>query len=371
MLLISFFASCKDNRTDYQKANDFFKEKKYEKAVLYFKNSMKNGLKTSILHKKLADSYIKLNRLSQAENSLLEAVKLSPNDDELMYEYIEVMYKRKKYSNSLFRLKSMPESYQKNILLSQINLDLRRTKTSFDHLDKAISYIEGDDEKLKLRYEFAKKILNYKKKCIEKNKLFAGLYTKLKDDISFLELYYKALSCTYPDKVQDRQVIRLYDVDKLKRASTKFEVLNKIIKELPTKYYFNELTQIYINKQKFREAKQMLRESEKIEKKQNRVLYLKAQINYKLGRKDLALEQVREVFNRTKDIKALRLLAEIEYRVENNFSAIKHYKEVIKLDEYDKDSLYILEELYNRVGDKKSATEMKYKIKFFYRKFYK
>ena len=72
-LIFTFFLlslySCRDNRSDYQKANDYFKNKKYKEAIIYFRKSIKSDIKDNpILYKKLADSYIQIGRLREGEN---------------------------------------------------------------------------------------------------------------------------------------------------------------------------------------------------------------------------------------------------------------------------------------------------------------
>jgi predicted Zn-dependent protease len=372
IFFILFFSSCKDNRTSYQKANDFFKAKKYEEAIVYFNKSIKDGINDNAsLFKKIGISYLNINRLREGEEYIKKALQLSPNDDDIILLYVETLLRNKKYYHATSLLKKLPNTHKKYLMLANAYFLSNSMKDSFLYLDKALSFIKDAEEKNKIKYDFAKKLLSSEQKCIEKNKIFKDLYNDFKDDIDFLKNYYKALICEYKDEIQDRLVIRIYNQDKEERKDLKIEVLNKIIKKVEDKYYFNQLAQTYIKERDFPNARKYIKESKIIDFNQDELLFLEAQIDFYRRRYEQAIEKLTKYLKIKNSIDALKFLAEAEYRINNNYSSISHYKELVKINQYDKSSLYKLKDLYERVGNKEALIDVEYKIKFFYRKFLK
>lgn len=364
--------SCKDNRTDYQKANDYFKHKKDEKAIIYFRKSIKSGIKDSpILYKKLARSYINIGKFKEGEYYIKKALILSPNDDTLDILYSQILLKRKEYYKATYRLKKLPNSFDKYYQLANIYFLAHNIKVAFSNLNKALTFLDTNEEKIKEKYKFALKILTQEEICIEKNKIFNELSPHFKNDIPFLKNYYTALNCKYKNTLDNRAIIKRYNETKKQRDSIRYKILTKIIKKTPNKFYYNQLAQLSIDKKDFTSARKYISESRFQKTNQNILLFLEAQIDFGEERYESVISKLEKYFKKEDNIKALKFLAKAESLNGNNYSAIKYYKQLIKKDPYNKDHLYKLEELYALVGDKKALTDIKYKIKFFHRKFYK
>ncbi len=364
--------SCKDNRTDYQKASDYFKNKKYERAIIYFKKSIKAGIKdNSILYKKLATSYINIGRLREGENYIRKALVLSPDDDTLGILYSQILLKRREYYKATYRLKKLPNSFDKYYQLANVYFLAHNIKVAFSNLNKALTFLDTDEKKVKEKYKFALKLLTQEEICIEKNKIFNELTPPLQNDINFLKNYYTALNCHYKNTLDNRSIIKRYNETKKQRDKTRYKTLTKLIKQIPNKFYYNQLAQLSIDKRDFTNARKYINESKFQETNQNILLFLEAQIDFYEERYESVISKLEKYLKKENNVKALSFLAKAEYLNGNNYSAIKHYKELLTQDPYNKDHLYKLEELYSLVNDKKSLTDIKYKIKFFYRKFYK
>jgi len=380
LLFILLLSSCKDNRTDYQKANDYFSHKDYKKAIVYFKKSLKDGIDDNAsLFKKLGVAYLDTGHLREGEAYIKKAMKISPDDNALMSLYSDVLIKRKKYYEASYLLKKLPDSFNKYYSLAHIYFLGKNLDLAFKNLEKSITYLENDEDKIKYKYDFAKKVIKSDKNCIAKNKIFDELYVNFKEDINFLKNYYNALNCKYENTLQNRSLIGRYNKNLIKREQRRLEVLKSFADKVSDKYYYNELAQIYIDKKDFLNARRYINESKVIEYNQNKLLFLEAQIDFERERYKMVIEKLtkylkkeRKVARNTPQvIKALTVLAESEYLTNNNFSAIKHYNELVKLDKYNKENLYKLKTLYEKTGNKKALIDIKYKIKFFYRKFYK
>ncbi len=364
--------SCKDNRTDYQKANDYYKNKNYEKAIIYFRKSINSGIKDSpILYKKLADSYIRQGKLREGENYIKKALLLTPEDDELNILYSKILIKREKYYEALYRLRKLPDGFKKYYKIANLYFLAHNIKTAFTNLEKALTFLETDEEKLKNKYKFALKLLTQKEICIEKNKIFNELKPHFENDINFLKNYYKALSCKYKKSLNNKSVIARYNETKKERDELTYNTLIELVKKIPDTDYYNALAQLSINKKDFKNARKYINESKSLKMNQNELLFLEAQIDFYEERYESVINKLTEYLKKEKNTDVLKYLAKAEYANGNNYSAIKYYKELLKEDPYTKDHLYRLEELYSLTGNKKALTDVKYKIKFFYRKFYK
>ena len=84
---------------------------------------------------------------SYGSTKIKQAIILTPDDEDLIYLYADILFKKKQYYNVISQLKRVTDSQRKFLILSDVYLISGNTKYSYNYLNKANKYNETKEEK--------------------------------------------------------------------------------------------------------------------------------------------------------------------------------------------------------------------------------
>ncbi len=363
LLFALLISSCK-TKTDYQKANDAFEKKDYQKSLNFYQHAL-NSIKKEdrdIIYRKLGLSYYNLSDNKHAVYYLNKSLELNKNQPEINMLFAKISLKLSNYYGTISSLSKVEDSKEKFLLLSEAYLLANNLHDGMNFLKKALKEIKNVDERVIAKYNFAKKMLNYKAGCKEKYLLFKELEKDIKNNKKFksqkndfYKNFYKVLECKKNNKYVDEKI----------------RILNNLLNKKDS-YYYNELSKRYIDIRDLKKARELLIESKKINPNQSETIYIDGLLTYYKRDFNSTIGYMNQFLEKNPNsIKAIKILANSQQSLKKYEDAIKNYKFLIKKDNMDLDSTIHLKECYEATGEKEKLKKIRKEIKLWDRKYYK
>jgi len=82
---LNIYANNNENTESLQKANQLYSEKSYEQAIIIYSKILESDYESAALYYNLANSYYRLNELSQSIYYYEKAKMLAPDDEDIKY----------------------------------------------------------------------------------------------------------------------------------------------------------------------------------------------------------------------------------------------------------------------------------------------
>ena len=141
--LLLLFAACSNDAADKQRyfesGNRFFDEKKYQEAVVEYRNAIRIDGSFGAARAKLADSYVALGEARGALQEYVRAADLMPDDTEVQLKAATMLSLGGQFDDARTRVRRVLEKEPTNV---QAHLLLGRVLAGLRDLDGAVAQIE-------------------------------------------------------------------------------------------------------------------------------------------------------------------------------------------------------------------------------------
>lgn len=262
---------------EYSIAYEYFKQAKYDDAILHFKESIKFNPKYYAAYIALAKVYRAKRDIVAAESTYIQAKKINPGDTRA-YEGIATIYFAD-YKN-----------YDQAII--EFNNGLKADSTKVDLLNGlAACYTKKKQYDIALKYY--NKSLVFDPENVETMFAVAKVYIERNEPDKAIK-YLKDLKIKKPKNIDVRKKLVETLID-LKRYSEAAEELQYLLEKEPDNYYYHlQLGSIYQQQKKYKNAEAEFNKARELEPNKALPLFHLADLNIRRGKYGAAENLVKE-----------------------------------------------------------------------------
>ncbi len=354
-LILFVFFSC-NRKSDFNLADDFFKQKKYEQAIIIYQKLLKNNPESDLINKKIGLSYYELSLFKEAclfiEKSLISN-KFQP---ELKKIYGKALFNAKEYYKSIgIFYELIEETNDKNLLIdiSLAYLNIKDLKNGLGKYNEWLLSFSDKDIRKEVRTQISNILQTYNKDfgCNEKSEFYKNIYEETKTTEDLIN-YYNTAVCLNDFPLLENLLL----------------ILTEKTKDVK---YFNEITLLYIKNTKFDKAEEYVFQSEEINMNQIDTIYLRALLHYYNQRFDSALSYLNTFIEKGGTADNLDLLrGECYYQLKEYNKSIELLEKYYAANPKNLESLLRLRDNYAILKNEQKVIDLDYEIKWFYKKKY-
>lgn len=354
LLLILFIILGCNRKSDFNLADDFFKQKKYEQAIIVYQRLLKNNPESDLINKKIGLSYYELSLYKEAclfiEKSLISN-KFQP---ELKKIYAKTLFNAKEYYKSIGIFYELIEENNDKTFLIDVSLAYLKIKDLKNGLAKYKEWIlevSDKDKKKEARKKISEILQTYNIDfgCDEKSEFYKTVYeeTKILED---LITYYNSSVC-------------------LKNFSLSESLLLILTEKTKDVKYFNELALLYIKSSNLEKADDYIFKSEEINMNQIDTIYLRGLLYYNSQKFDAALSYFNIFIERGGNAEQLDFLrGECFYQLKEYNKSIELLEKYYTANPKNLEALIRIRDNYAALKNEQKVIDLDYEIKWFHKK---
>lgn len=352
-LILFVFLGC-NRKSDFNLADDFFKQKKYEQAIIVYQRLLKNNPQSDLINKKMGLSYYEISLYKEAclfiEKSLISN-KFQP---ELKKIYAKALFNAKEYYKSIGIFYELIEENNDKTFLIDISLaylNIRDLKNGLAKYNEWILEVSDKDKRKDLRKQISEilKTYNIDFGCNEKSEFYKTVYEETKT-LEDLINYYNSIVCLNNFTLSESLLLIL--IEKTKNVK-----------------YFNDLALLYIKNSNLEKADDYVFKSEEINMNQIDTIYIRGLLFYNNQKFDSALSYFNifiEKGGNTENLDFLR--GECFYQLKEFGKSIELLEKYYTVNPKNLEALIRLRDNYVALKNEQKVIDLDYEIKWFYKK---